>query len=45
MAVKALFAAAAALAVGLAMILPVPHSKESAAEAASKIPTIEVGRG
>ena len=45
MAVKALFAAAAALAVGLAMLLPVPHADKNKAEAASRIPTIDIGRG
>lgn len=45
MAVKAVFAAAAALAVGIALILPLPHASKGEVEAASSIPTLEVGRG
>ena len=44
MAVKAVCAAAAALAVMVAMLLPVPNARNKA-EAASSIPTIEIGRG
>ncbi|MFN3859668.1 MAG: hypothetical protein ACK4RV_18135 [Caulobacter sp.] len=41
MAVKALFAAAAALAVALAMLLPVPGAQSKPAK--SQIPTLELG--
>lgn len=43
MAVKTVFAAAAALAVAIAMLLPVPDSRPEART--SSIPTMDVGRG
>jgi len=44
MAIKAVFAAAAALAVGIAMLLPVPRARSEEART-SAIPTMEIGRG
>lgn len=44
MAVKAVFAAAAMLAVAIALLLPVPHVREKN-DAVSSIPTIEIGNG
>jgi|APLow6443716910_1056828.scaffolds.fasta_scaffold220088_2 hypothetical protein len=43
MAVKAVFAAATALAVAIAMLLPVPNNRSEART--SSIPTMDVGRG
>lgn len=42
MAVKAVFAAAIALAIGIAMLLPVPGDHQARN---SSIPTMEMGRG
>ncbi|HRD28800.1 MAG TPA: hypothetical protein PLO65_10920 [Caulobacter sp.] len=43
MAVKAVFAAATVLAIGIAMLLPVPNNRSEAHT--SSIPTMEPGRG
>jgi hypothetical protein len=48
MPLKAFLAAVAAIAVGVGLLLPVPHASEASAQSqipTSQIPTLELGQG